>query len=491
MEEPDDRHWAEQEEVEFILSSGLFRRAPRSELFLAYICARFLEGRAEDLKEYTIGVEALGRPADFDPERDASVRVAAHRVRKRLDHFYRTEGAGRPIRISIPSGKYVPEFIRQEAPVPGLSEGRFRQRKFLLAIAAAVLLVAYGILTQWWMAPPRTREAGKTNPAAKATAVTMDDVRIAAGASEGFRDRFGNIWSADQYVSGGVATATPAIPIDYAIEPRLFTHRRVCAAGDRFEYAIPLRPGTYDLRLHFAESSSSGRQQKLEEGARTTNIYLNGRLAVRGLDVFGQVGFNAALVKVFRNISPGPDGRLRIMIAHRDAFLNGLEILRSPRGKMRPLRMVASTEPYVDLQGRVWLPDHYVQGGVLVRRSDPVTGTDEPGLFRGERFGRFNYLIPVGPGKYTVSFRFAETYFGPSFAHPRTGGPGSRVFDILLNQQILQRRFDILRETGGVPYRAVERVFNGIEPDANGNLSLGFVAASNYPCLCALEVVEE
>ena len=77
----------ERAEVEHLLSSGMFQRAPLLARLLTYICEKTLSGQADEVKEYNIAVEALGRPADFDQRRDAIVRVEAHRLRKRLDAY--------------------------------------------------------------------------------------------------------------------------------------------------------------------------------------------------------------------------------------------------------------------------------------------------------------------------------------------------------------------------------------------------------------------
>ena len=74
----------ERNELERVLSSGIFHRAPNLALLLTYVCSRYFEGAGDQIKEYNIAVDALGRPADFDQKRDSIVRVEAHRLRKRL-----------------------------------------------------------------------------------------------------------------------------------------------------------------------------------------------------------------------------------------------------------------------------------------------------------------------------------------------------------------------------------------------------------------------
>src|SRR5580700_7338741 len=106
----------EKAELEAVFASGIFSRAPGLAHMLNYVCTKYFEGQSDQVKEYNIAVEALGRPADFDQKRDSIVRVEAHRLRKRLSEYYEGEGASHRIRIVLPSGQYVPQFQLAEPP---------------------------------------------------------------------------------------------------------------------------------------------------------------------------------------------------------------------------------------------------------------------------------------------------------------------------------------------------------------------------------------
>src|ERR1700682_5820128 len=101
----------ERHELATLLASGIFSRAPSLEQLLSYICKKHFEGQADQIKEYNIAVEALGRPPQFDQKRDSIVRVEAHRLRKRLKDYYETDGADHRIRIQVPPGQYAPKFV--------------------------------------------------------------------------------------------------------------------------------------------------------------------------------------------------------------------------------------------------------------------------------------------------------------------------------------------------------------------------------------------
>lgn len=108
------------EELERIVSSKIFAAAGRSRTFLTYVVERTLAGAAP--KEYEIAVEVLGRPADYDPEINATVRVEAGRLRQRLQEYYQTV-APSLVRIEVPKGGYAAVFTGsiadQVSPVGG------------------------------------------------------------------------------------------------------------------------------------------------------------------------------------------------------------------------------------------------------------------------------------------------------------------------------------------------------------------------------------
>src|SRR5580704_11126444 len=112
----------ERREYQTLLASGIFDRAPNLVQVLSYVCEKYFEGAAEQIKEYNIAVEALGRPAGFDQKRDSIVRVEAHRLRKRLREYYEADGAAHSVRIDIPPGQYAPIFVRQLTPQVRLAE---------------------------------------------------------------------------------------------------------------------------------------------------------------------------------------------------------------------------------------------------------------------------------------------------------------------------------------------------------------------------------
>jgi TolB-like protein/Tfp pilus assembly protein PilF len=99
--------------LEAVLACTPLKGSERLRRFLQLVVEETLSGRGDRLKEYVIGVEALERPASFDPRTDPVVRVEAMRLRAKLADYYRAEGANDPVIIDLPKGSYVASFNRR------------------------------------------------------------------------------------------------------------------------------------------------------------------------------------------------------------------------------------------------------------------------------------------------------------------------------------------------------------------------------------------
>lgn len=517
----------ERRELERVLRSEAFVRAPGLANFLTYISERYFQGEADQIKEYSIAVEAFGRPPDFNQKQDSVVRVEAHRLRKRLREYYQAEGADHAIQIVIPPGQYVPQFVLRagDGTAPELPQNGFealpvspiaaeeavveaeeklpaipgevivasaaagprsRKRLGLFAILATGLLLAAFGLARWRAGSGAPKPAPPVIP----TGIQSEGIRILAGFPDSqYVDHLGKTWSGDRFFQGGTPVSSPPHRISQTSDPAMFRTRR---EGQAFSYEIPLPPGRHELHLYFSEPVFG--EDNVAGGGETSRIFqvlANGKMLLDSLDVTSDAGgANIADEKVFTGITAAADGKLHLhfQAVKENAILSGIAVLPAPSGKALPIRIVARDLRYTDQSGRVWLPDRYFSRGQTVIRPEAIAGTPDPELYRGERFGHFTYTLPLARGRYAVRLRFNEAWFGPGL--PGGGGPGSRLFDVFANGVALLRNFDIYQTAGGAN-RAIEKVFHGLEPNAQGKIDLSFVPVRNYACVAAIEVTDE
>jgi Malectin domain len=500
----------ERAELQTVLESELFTRAPTLAHLLSYLCEKSFSGESSSIKEYSVGIDVFHRGPDFDQESDSIVRVQANRLRKRLAEYYADKGAAHELRITIPIGQYVPVFEAaghaQEAvtpaakpplPVTGLARARrILRTKGALWAGVVVWLLAAVAVVFWSVRRPKP---GHLAPATVSQAVQQppelvglpmgDELRILAGASRSYVDHAGKLWTADTYFTGGSAVKSEVQHIWRTQDPSFY---RTSRQGE-FHYDVPLKKGVYELRLHFAENfygpeniGSGG------EGSRMINVRANGKPLLANFDVVTDAGASGtADVKVFTDIAPADDGKLHLEFSSSDggkAMLSAIEVLPGARGRIRPVRILARQGPYYSNDSHWWSPDAFFKGGQLATDTTPVRGTDDPELYESRRWGNFSYAIPVTPGHYSLTLYFSARPI------PRQSGAtageqteADDVFNVFCNGKAILENFDLRQADGDI----VVRHFTGLEPDAQGKLLLEFMPVKGYATVTGIEVLPQ
>ncbi|AEU35499.1 malectin domain-containing carbohydrate-binding protein [Granulicella mallensis] len=500
----------ERQALEAVLASPRFRKNPRLTHLLEYICQKYFEGDTDNIKEYSIAADVFHRPESFDQATDSIVRVEVYRLRKKLREFYEGEGAHEPIEIVVATGHYLPEFVDRTAiephfpsvpdqnqeTAPGdssvaapMTSRRFVQKNriFLYVLPVIICALIVARLSSNLVHLTRSSNAPIASTPFAPVLPSGPEIRIRCGYSRPiFKDHEGNVWMGDRYFSGGATTDLPDQYIARTRDSEMYLTSR----SGTFSYKIPLKPGTYEMRLYFAETTYSPTSSLGGgENSRVFNVQLNGALLLSQFDIVADAGANTADVRVFKDIHPGPDGNLQLNFSSvlGESMINAIEIVPGIAHHQRPIRMVAQNEFFVDKAGDLWSPDTYFGGGQLANDKITVAGTEDPGLYAGERYGNFSYALPADKGSYALTLYFAEKYWGTS--QSKTGGVGSRVFDVLCNGTALTRNLDILKEAG--PGHAFKKTFHGLHPNAQGKLIVSFVPDQNYASVDAVELEEE
>jgi hypothetical protein len=100
--------------LQHILQSKTFSGCETIQQILRFIVEKSIAERINEIKEYTIATEVLRRPKEFNSKDDNIVRVQVHRLRKKLDEYYKGEGVRDPVQIFIPRGHYYPQYLNPQ-----------------------------------------------------------------------------------------------------------------------------------------------------------------------------------------------------------------------------------------------------------------------------------------------------------------------------------------------------------------------------------------
>jgi hypothetical protein len=166
-------------QVERILQSKVFRTSEVLRHLFGYLAEKSLDGTAESLKEYTIGLDALGKPASFDPRQESVVRMHTARLRQKLAEYYRTEGTDDPIIVDMPKGGFRVTFeprpamaisVPPQVPIRiGEPARGWRRREMVLAGALVIAIgCAMFFMARLW----RVEQGDGASPSSSATTAT-------------------------------------------------------------------------------------------------------------------------------------------------------------------------------------------------------------------------------------------------------------------------------------------------------------------------------
>lgn len=150
---PDD---LAKEQVDRILRSDLLRNAEGLRRLFTYLAEKSLAGAASQLKEYSVGVDVFGKPEDYDPQRDPSVRIQAGKLRQKLEEYYLKEGQNDPVFIEFPKGHFQLQFHpRQREAASAPLYMKWKAAALALAVAWAITL-SVSLLPRAFRPPPLT-----------------------------------------------------------------------------------------------------------------------------------------------------------------------------------------------------------------------------------------------------------------------------------------------------------------------------------------------
>ena len=338
-----------------------------------------------------------------------------------------------------------------------------------------------------------------------------------------------------------------------------------------YSFAVP--NGSYVVNLYFAEIYSGN----FGVGRRVFDVLIEGQLVSNNLDIYSQVGANAALVKSYAvTVS---DGQLNIEFLHvvENPKISAIEVISSSSSDTAPpsiptglsgnpvsstqidlgwnastdtggsglagyrvyrggvqvgttslttfsdtglspnttytytvsaydnalnesvqsgsvdvttllvanalIRVNAGGGAYTDGNGNGWSTDSGYNTGNTTSTSSPISGTTNDALYQSERWDsggtpELMYSFAVPNGDYTVNLLFAETYSGAF-------GVGLRVFDVLIEGQLVANNLDIYSQVGA--NAALMKSYAVTVSD--GQLNIEFLHVVENPKVSAIEVL--
>src|SRR5438105_9474862 len=138
----EDKPWAQ---VERILESDTFHASAVLRRLFKFLADKTFSGEADQLKEYSIGIDAFGKPPTYDPRQDAIVRLQIGRLRQKLGEYYRTEGKDDPVIMELPKGRFKLSWELRSVEVvapsyPALEAAIRPWRRWVMALAGTLLV---------------------------------------------------------------------------------------------------------------------------------------------------------------------------------------------------------------------------------------------------------------------------------------------------------------------------------------------------------------
>ncbi|MDN3688840.1 PKD domain-containing protein [Cyclobacterium jeungdonense] len=313
------------------------------------------------------------------------------------------------------------------------------------------------------------------------------ELRINAGGPEVSFD--GKVFDADNYFEGGKTYTNTSATV-----PALYQTER-SSTPKVFGYNVPVPNGTYEVILHFAEiyHGATGGGGSGTAGQRVFDVSIEDVLQLDNYDINALVGPQTPVTEVFE--VEVIDGQLNMDFSALSEVggtdqpkLAAFEILSVNEEPVAPdftLYLNTGSVADVSLEGKTFigdinLPDYFDTDHTYTNASASTEPLYQTERGSGADLAPLNLSIEVPNGTYTVSTYHNELYFGKVVA----GGAGSRVFDIVMEGQLVKDDLDLFLESGNTP---VKLTFTNIEV-ADGLLEIALNPSANRPSISGIAI---
>jgi hypothetical protein len=133
-------------QLERLLASKTFESSEVHRRLLEYLAEKSIAGEADRLKEYTVGLEAFGKPPTYDPKHDSIVRLQLGRLRQKLAVYYQNEANGDDVLVSVPKGAFKLVFEPRLVPAGHAQKAAVDNWWHRLLPAALAVALLWGVV---------------------------------------------------------------------------------------------------------------------------------------------------------------------------------------------------------------------------------------------------------------------------------------------------------------------------------------------------------
>ncbi|WP_162896832.1 tetratricopeptide repeat protein [Ruegeria sp. AD91A] len=257
------------EALERVLTSDTFAKAERLRNFLNYVVEEAIEGRSEAILGKTIAQDVYFKSFASDDGHINVVRVDAGRLRRKLQQYYETAGAGDNLRIHIDSGGYAPWFEDRSGTIQSnVDHTPFRPGlPWLIGIPA----VTIAIIALAYFLGGRMEQVVDLNP--KTSARSLERQALSAKSPAAVQ--------ASNYCDQARGLLFPIATIDNQI-----------LASDIFRIAINEAPDFYCGYAGLAHSLGTQALLTRDEEERDALILNSGQMAQKAVDIAPSNGWS-------------------------------------------------------------------------------------------------------------------------------------------------------------------------------------------------------
>ncbi len=295
-------------------------------------------------------------------------------------------------------------------------------------------------------------------------------------------DAEGSFFADTNFTGGATTSTTSAIDTSLipAPPPSQAVYQTAREGSSKYNVTGLIPGATYNVQLHFADTSSSA------IGQRQFNVSLNNKNVLTNFDIFAATrARNKAIEESFTTAADPLSGAIVINLtpgASGQPIISGIVV--NPVGVPATSGRVFINAGGGDIGNFAYDVDY--SGGSSANTFSTIDTSlisapvPPQAVFQSERYGPSTYTIGgFVPGTtHTVTLYFAEIYWP---------APGKRQFNVLINGNQVLTNFDIVAATGAKD-KAIQQQFTATA-NSSGQITIQFTAgAADQPKVSGLEV---